>query len=210
MASVIQVLFSLPAFQHRYQPSIVQREHWATCPEQLPASCIECQMYKLADGLLSGRYSRPSSRNTPSHNHETLTPEFQDGIKPTGFKALIGKGHPEFSTMKQQDSEEFLTYLITSLRRHAKKVSTSNPQPTEVFAFGMEQRLQCSACNGVRYRVDPMDVVSVVVPAREAGKDQDKVIWSEVGIEECLDGLTAVEDLEYKCPVCGKNVIATK
>jgi ubiquitin carboxyl-terminal hydrolase 5/13 len=48
-------------------------------------------------------------------------PVFQEGIRPTGFKALIGKGHEEFSTMKQQDSEEFLGHLITVLRRDAHK-----------------------------------------------------------------------------------------
>lgn len=115
--------------------------------------------------------------------------------------------------MKQQDSEEFLSYLITSLRRYAKKVGVHNPaaEPTEVISFGLEQRLQCGDCKGVRYRVDPLDVLSVGVPARELGKDEDgKVQWAEVKIEECLEGLLGAEALEYKCPNCTKDVIATK
>jgi hypothetical protein len=28
------------------------------------------------------------------------------------FKALIGKGHPEFSTNRQQDAQEFFLHLI--------------------------------------------------------------------------------------------------
>jgi ubiquitin carboxyl-terminal hydrolase 5/13 len=174
-------------------------------------------MYKLADGLLSGRYSHPAS-HIPQHptdpfTHDSPTPVFQEGVKPTGFKALIGKGHEEFSTMRQQDSEEFLSHLLTVLRRHAhSRVSAdSAPEPTEIFAFAMEQRLQCGECRGVSYRTDPMDVVSIPVPTKEKGKDAEgKVEWEEVRVEECLSMLTGAEALEYACPNCKKNVIAIK
>ena len=70
MASVLQTLFSLPAFQERYyrrsSPDLSQEYvsenatiHWETCNQALPADCLECQLLKLADGLLSGRYSHP-------------------------------------------------------------------------------------------------------------------------------------------------------
>lgn len=173
-------------------------------------------MHKLADGLLSGRYSVPAS-HIPQHPsdstlmHDSPTPVFQEGVKPTGFKTLVGKDHEEFKTMRQQDSEEFLTWLITVLRRHNHSRSFIGIEPTEVFAFGMEQRLQCGECKGVRYRTDAMDVVSVPVSAKEKGKDADgKVLWEDVVIEDCLGALTGVEALEYSCPQCAKNVIATK
>lgn len=217
MASVLQTLFSLPAFQKRYY--LNASEHWKNCAVPLPADCIDCQMHKLADGLLSGRYSRPAS-HLPQHTtdplaHDSPTPVFQEGIKPTGFKALIGKGHAEFSTMRQQDSEEFLSYLLTVLRRHSHSQSrlrtSSDPEPTELFTFGMEQRLQCSECKGVRYRVDCTDAVSIVVPAKEKGKGADeKVEWAKVELEDCLNALMSAEALEYACPNCTKNVIAIK
>jgi len=31
------------------------------------------------------------------------------------FRTLIGKGHPEFSTNRQQDAVEFLLHLITTV-----------------------------------------------------------------------------------------------
>lgn len=218
MASVMQTLFSLPAFQKRYESGASQ-SHWASCSASLPADCVECQMHKLSDGLLSGRYSHPAS-HMPQHptdllTHDSPTPVFQEGIKPTGFKALIGRGHEEFSTMRQQDSEEFLSHLLTVLRRYSHSRppsgSNSNPEPTEIFAFGMEQRLQCGECQGVRYRVDGMDIVSVPVSAKEKGKDVDgKTEWEEVRLEECLGALTGAEALEYNCPKCKKNVVAIK
>lgn len=211
MASVIQTLFSLPPFQQRYSPS--DTAHPLTCLEESAATCLECQMLKLADGLLSGRYSHP--RREPDlllASQAEQLPAFQEGIKPAMFKHLIGKGHEEFSTMRQQDSEEFFTHLLKVLRQYARKHSyDSQSEPTEVFQFGMQQRLQCGDCKRVRYRVDEHDTVSVVVPAKEIGKDDDgKVRYAPVELGECLDGLTGTEALEYHCPACQKNVIATK
>ncbi|TFK48016.1 ubiquitin carboxyl-terminal hydrolase 14 [Heliocybe sulcata] len=221
MASVVQALFSLDPFRQRYYPTAVQ--HWATCTEPLPANCVECQMAKLADGLLSGRYSHPRPTNPVSPNpsepkstnplaHESPTPVFQEGVRPSGFKALIGKDHAEFSTMRQQDAEEFLGHLLTVLRRQAKRAGVPEAeQPAEVFAFGMEQRLQCAECKKVRYRVDEVDSVSVPIPATEERKDEEgKTVWKEVHLTECLGNVMSPEGLEYTCPACQKKVLATK
>ena len=153
MASVVQTVFSLPAFQERYYPTA--SSHWATCTEPLPASCLDCQMHKLADGLLSGRYSTPRSQPTTETKsnplqHISPTATFQEGVKPSGFKALVGKGHEEFATMRQQDAEEFLTYLIKVLRQRAKKIGVNEKEePVEIFKFAMEQKLTCTECRNV-------------------------------------------------------------
>ena len=236
MASVLQTVFSLPKFQTRY--GILSREHSASCTISLPADCVECQMHKVADGLLSGRYSHPApyASGTPLHpsdplQHPSPTPVFQQGIKPTTFKALIGKGHPEFSTMKQQDSEEFFTYLVTALRRDMHKYQDRSDQgeiliasvlslkrscipnldPTIIFSYGLEQRLQCGDCKKVRYRVDNTDVVSLIVPATEKGKNEDgKTVYEDVLLTQSLESLLGSEALEYACPSCQKSVIAVK
>ncbi|KAI0314538.1 ubiquitin carboxyl-terminal hydrolase 14 [Amylostereum chailletii] len=214
MASVLQSIFSLRPFQQRFYATVQQ--HWASCTESLPATCLDCQVHKIADGLLSGRYSRPRTSEDPKPveglAHDSPTPVFQEGIRPAMFKALIGKGHEEFSTMRQQDSEEFLTHFVTVLRRHFHtRGAALDADPTQTFAFALEQKLQCGTCQGVRYRVDGQDVLSVPVPAREKGKDADgKTLYEEVKIEECLDLVTGVEGLEYKCPQCSQTVVASK
>ncbi|KAJ6624496.1 hypothetical protein B0H10DRAFT_2006189 [Mycena sp. CBHHK59/15] len=209
MASVLQMVFSLPTFKARYFSPSATTEHAAQCPESLPADCVECQMRKVADGLLSGRYSHPAQlASTASVND----PVFQEGLRPTGFKALIGKGHEEFSTMRQQDSEEFLGYLITVLRRDAHKYKErSNDDATAIFTYGMEQRLQCGVCSKVSYRIDSMDVLSVPVPAVESGKDDDgKTVYTPIPLLSCLDAVLEPEALEYGCPSCGTGVNAIK
>ena len=216
MASAVQGLFSLPAFQQRYLPTATT--HWFMCNEPLPASCVDCQMHKLADGLLSGRYSLPR-KGTPStfaeqnpSDNSMPVPEFQEGIRPVTFKALIGKGHEEFSTMRQQDAEEFLSHLLKVLRQQAKKTGADpSTEPTEIFKFGMEQRLQCNDCYRVRYRIDSQDLISVPVPVQIKGKDAEgKEIYEDVKLSETMDMLTGAEALEYSCPACEKKVIATK
>jgi ubiquitin carboxyl-terminal hydrolase 5/13 len=215
MASVVQVLFSLPPFQERYGATAT--EHWASCTVSLPATCLDCQMHKLADGLLSGRYShprRPAEDPAQQQTQASPTPVFQEGVRPATFKALVGRGHAEFATMRQQDAEEFLTHLLTALRRHAHGArggGTAEREPTEALAFGLEQRLQCTVCAGVSYRVDAHDVLSVPVPAHETGRDAEGcAVFEEVPLTRCVDAVLGTEELEYKCPHCRRDVTATR
>ena len=211
----MQMLFSLPSFRQRYFDDSALA-HFQTCDNTLPASCLECQMLKLADGLISGRYSHRAVAPPPSatdFDGEQEAPKFQEGIKPSQFKALIGKGHEEFSTMRQQDSEEFLQHLLTRLRAEAKRQNRNEElESTNIMKFGMEQRLQCMECRRVGYRVDGVDLASLPVEAEEQGVDDEgKKLWKEVKLEESIDGLCEVEELaDYACSSCGHKVKAEK
>ena len=213
MASTLQSVFALSSFKSRYPPSAAT-DHANSCPEPAPALCVECQMFKIADGLLSGRYSYPrptpsAKRGGPEQNEDP--PVFQEGIKPATFKALIGKGHVEFATMKQQDAEEFFTHLLKVLRQDYKKHSRDANDPTEVFRHGMEQRLECQNCHRASYRVDSADVLSVPVPSRAKGTDDDgKTIYETIEFMECVDQFAGIEALDYRCPSCNKAVTGLK
>lgn len=39
----------------------------------------------------------------------------QKGISPRMLKALVSRGHPEFSSNRQQDAHEFLLHLINQV-----------------------------------------------------------------------------------------------
>ena len=41
----------------------------------------------------------------------------QDGIAPQMFKSVIGRGHPEFSSSRQQDAEEFFMHFLSTVDR---------------------------------------------------------------------------------------------
>ncbi|KKY23012.1 putative ubiquitin c-terminal hydrolase [Phaeomoniella chlamydospora] len=199
LASAVQCLFSLPEFHKRYflpnepPPSV-----------DIPAEDMETQMRKLGDGLLSGDYSHPDTDiiaqpDTPEVPH-------QKGLSPAMFKHLIGRGHEEFSTMRQQDSFEFLTHLFKhiSLSKHP----SPEADPVASFRFALEQRLQCMSCKRVRYRVDEQDNISIPVPARrkpassEAEKGDE---FESVTLKECLDIFTAADTVEFTCPSCNSK-----
>lgn len=228
MASTLQSLFALPAFQERYLTSF--HTHSTTCISPTPATCFECQMSKIADGLLSGRYSKPRDTTddadpgfAPQDNStaETTPPVvFQEGIKPSMFKSLVGKDHPEFSTMKQQDAGEYLQYLLEVIRRAARAEGTE--EPTGIFGFSFEERLQCTECKGVKYKKVDDEQVPFVVPVRvkrsadsmevetDGKKEETKVEYEPVDLVSCFDKLTSPTEIDYKCPACDKNVTATK
>lgn len=204
LSSTIQCLFSIPTFQHRYY-------HPQDPPpiSQAPAEDLETQLRKLADGLLSGRYSLPDTDVVASE----YSPEIphQKGLAPAMLKHLIGRGHEEFSTMRQQDAFELLLHVLKLITR-----STHNPpfqDPVKSFRFVMEQRLQCTSCKKVRYRTDKQDNISIPVPVRRkpsvANEASDPVKakdeFEPVTLKECLDTFTAAEMVELTCPSCGSN-----
>ncbi|KAG0247981.1 hypothetical protein BG011_000665 [Mortierella polycephala] len=197
MASVLQSVFDIPAFVSRYSP--VSDDHLQTCNQE-PGKCLHCQLAKVADGLLSGRYSTP----VIADNGEV---QGQDGIAPGMFKALVGRGHPEFSTMRQQDSFEFFQYLIKIITQAER---ATGRDPTKAFEFSNEQRLQCNECKRVRYSRDSTTALSIAVPATKKESTNEEDEYEPVTLQQCLDTYVGAEILPYNCPSCQKNTTANK
>lgn len=202
LSSILQCLFSIPFFQNRYylpQEPPPSSEH--------PAEDLETQLRKLADGLLSGRYSHP---DTDVINLEySVESIHQKGLAPAMLKHLVGRGHEEFSTMRQQDAFELLLHLFKLITRSAHPAPQQDP--VQSFRFVMEQRLQCINCRKVRYRTDEQDNISIPVPARrklrvvngEPGEELRKDEFEPVTLKECLEAFTDAEIVELVCPACG-------
>lgn len=198
LASTLQCLFALPQFKKRYyfpDGDIPMVED--------PAQDLETQLRKVADGLLSGRYSYPD-KDMSTHGSGT---QYQRGLAPSMLKHLVGRGHAEFSTMRQQDAFEFLLHLFKLITRSHN--NNSSQDPTNAFRFVMEERLQCLSCKKVRYRTDVQDNLSIPVPFRKVPKSigvEDKEDeYEPVTLKECLDNFTASEVVELRCSGCGGN-----
>ncbi|KAM5360842.1 hypothetical protein ACJZ2D_013471 [Fusarium nematophilum] len=200
LASITQCLFDMPSFQERYfRPGddlpIVQD----------PASDLETQLRKTADGLLSGRYSKPDT----DVSAEGIT--HQKGLAPAMLKHLIGRGHEEFSTMRQQDAFELLQHLFKLITRSQHQGGLKDP--TQPFRFVLEQRLQCLGCKKVRYSSNEQDNIFIDVPLEkipaEEGSDSPET-YKPVTLKECLDNFTATEKVELTCSACGSKDGFTK
>ena len=204
LSSIVQCLFSLPEFKQRYYHPNEEPPF-----SQNPAEDLETQLRKLADGILSGRYSQPD-RDVIACPDSPEVPH-QRGLAPAMFKHLIGRGHEEFSTMRQQDAFEFMLHLFKSVSLSPHPGNLNNP--IQFFRFAAEQRLQCISCNKVRYKVDEQDNISIPVPARRLpcldpssahGSNNSKQ-FQPVTLSECLDAFTAEELVEFSCPSCGSR-----
>ncbi|TPX64195.1 hypothetical protein SpCBS45565_g06069 [Spizellomyces sp. 'palustris'] len=202
LASVMQAVFSFQPFENRYLG--IGQDHVATCRER-PANCYHCQMTKLADGLLSGRYSQP--KETISEEGEQRG---QDGIAPSMFKTFIGKGHPEFSTMRQQDAQEFFQHLISVVEQ---KERAGGVDPSSIFQFTVEHRLQCLECQRVRYRTEKNSSLTLRVPAKKVedgeSTEADKPQYMPVSFDECLATVFNDDVRDYKCPHDNGDTTAT-
>ncbi|KAJ5605885.1 hypothetical protein N7510_008666 [Penicillium lagena] len=196
LSSIMQCVLSVPGFQERYY-----RPAEEPPVSQAPAQDLETQMRKLADGILSGRYSHPDSRVVASPDSPEVP--HQKGLAPTMFKYLIGQGHEEFATMRQQDAFEFLLHLFKAVSMSKHPAGLVNP--VQHFRFEVEQRLQCLACKKVRYKVDEQDNISIAVPARRISPSNETSQFESVTLAECLEIFTAEEIVELSCPGCGSR-----
>lgn len=158
----------------------------------------------MGTGLLSGKYSV-----TPS---KELQDEDQ-GISAQMFKTLVGKGHPEFSTKKQQDAQEFFSHILNLVERSSR----NELNPGDSFKFKLEDRVQCSESKKVKYTHRAETVFSLNIPleaainkeevaAYEARKSEaeasgkklepDSLVRAKIRLFSCLEAFSQSEIVE--------------
>uniref|UniRef100_L2FJ03 Ubiquitin carboxyl-terminal hydrolase n=1 Tax=Colletotrichum fructicola (strain Nara gc5) TaxID=1213859 RepID=L2FJ03_COLFN len=201
LASIVQCLFDTPAFKNRY---FLPARDLPVVHD--PAEDLETQLRSL----ISGRYSRPDSDAVPSDQSPDLPT--QKGLAPAMLKHLIGRGHAEFSTMRQQDAFELLQHIFKLITRSPHPPDLGDP--TQPFRFVLEQRLQCLGCKKVRYSTNEQDNIFIDVPLEklpaEEGAEAKADAYKPVTLRECLDNFTAEEVVELTCSACGSKDGYTK
>ncbi|KAG9328511.1 hypothetical protein JZ751_013488, partial [Albula glossodonta] len=172
LGTTMQVLFSIPEFQRAYVGNLQRIFDYSPLD---PTQDFATQMAKLGHGLLSGQHSKPPVKSElieqvmkEERQHQ------QKGISPRMFKTLVSKGHPEFSSNRQQDAHEFLLHMINLVERN----SAGSENPSDVFRFLVEERIQCCQSRKVRYtqRVDYLMQLPVPI---EAATNREELIAYE-------------------------------
>ncbi|KAM4636510.1 ubiquitin carboxyl-terminal hydrolase 5 isoform 1-T1 [Discoglossus pictus] len=171
--STMQVLFSIPAFQRKYVDRMEQIFQKAPAD---PTQDFNTQVAKLGNGMLSGEYSKPA----PERENETPEQKgLQDGIAPRMFKSLVGKGHPEFSTNRQQDAQEFFLHFINMIERNCR--SSSNPN--EVFRFLVEEKIKCLVSQKVKYTQRVEYMLQLPVPMEAALNKEELSVYEQCRLQ---------------------------
>lgn len=198
MASVLQCLVALDSFAMPFVDPT--RDHYLTCASQ-PYECVQCQLIKLVDGMISGQYSVPETSTDGLVSADPSQPtQSQRGIEPLSFKHLIGAKHPEFSTMRQQDAYEFLQFLQTTLSR-----TPNLPKVNSAFEFKIEHRLQCTGCQKVKYTQETIESLSVPLPQEVINGEVN-----ETDLSKCLDYFFQPTTISgYNCSTCKTNTEVT-
>lgn len=208
MNSIIQVIFVIPDFVRRFVEGSAEIFDSASSD---PASDFNVQVSKLGIGLLSGKYSKPPPEGLKA---KQTNDELQPGISPHMFKSLIGKGHPLFSTKRQQDAQEFFLHFINTLERNSRHQNN----PSDCFKFSVEDRFQCSKSKKVKYtyRTEyslplPITLEAAVnkeeFAAYEAQKaeaeakgqrlDPSVVVRPRIKLSSCLEAFSQAEIVEH-------------
>uniref|UniRef100_A0A8C2H5W8 Ubiquitin carboxyl-terminal hydrolase 13 n=1 Tax=Cyprinus carpio TaxID=7962 RepID=A0A8C2H5W8_CYPCA len=157
LSTTMQVLFSIPEFQRAYVGNLQRIFDYSPLD---PTQDFSTQMWVF------------------------LSWNQQRGISPKMFKALVSKGHPEFSSDRQQDAHEFFLHLINLVERN----SSGSENPGDVFRFLVEERVQCCQTQKVRYtqRVDYL--MQLPVPL-EAASNREELIAYESKRKEAEENM---------------------
>lgn len=164
MASVMQILFSIPQIASRYH---VMSESVISSSPPDPAEDLLTMMSKMAVGLLSDRYTKPIPAYERANDSADLlrlssskTEEAYGSITPFMFKNLIGKGHREFSSTRQQDACEYFQYFLDKIERAERSGRARFGGSEEgqdflmtpvLFSYEAEERIEDTQTSMVKY-----------------------------------------------------------
>lgn len=146
----------------------------------------------------------------------------QSSVTPSSFKSQIQKFSPRFMGYEQQDSQEFLRFLLEGLHEDINQVHKKSSEPLkdlshmraqdiaretwnwygkkdksfifDLFVGQLESHLQCSYCNHVSLTYDPFWDLSL--PISKGGYDPTT-------LSDCLRSFTREETLDRdEKPMC--------
>lgn len=199
--SVMQIIFTIPDFIKRFVDGA--GNYFITYPDD-PANDFNIQMSKLGTGLWNGKYSNISDNSLDSDC---------TGISPAMFKNLIGKNHADFATKQQQDAQEFFLHLINVLDRNSR----NQPNPADALKFSVEDRVECSSSNKVKYTRRDEWCLPLQIPlhlatnldevkeyeerlaeAEKTGKTlpPDSLVRPKLTLQACLDSFAQIDIIE--------------
>lgn len=152
-------------------------------------------------GIYSGKYSQKKTKPLPDNGSGKIEiEEYQDGIKPSSFKTFFNKGHKDFSSNRQQDAAEYLTFILEKFERQEKLAS--RPNPKSPFEFELESRIECLGCHIVKYNRTKNCYLPMPILDHEQYKEPGK----KLAIDQLINWFTVEEIVGLNCLNCGNDV----
>jgi len=206
--SVLQVLLNcVPGITQQYTNT------WSTsaAPSVPLPTDFSYQLGKLCNFNSSGLYAV---------NPDKLGPGQESGVRPGLCKAIIGQGHPEFSSSRQQDAHELYLHLVSLLEKDERRLGS---KVTNDVTFEVEERIQCNASNKVLYKTRRDCCLSVPVPLDTASNFAAAKAWEDskessgeavkysLTLLDCLRSMAEAETvLDFFSPAINDKTTANK
>lgn len=208
--SVLQLLLALPEMQSRYFDAA--ENIFST--SMVPSEDFAVQMAKVATAILSDRYKRNVSIETGEKDLHGID------IRPSTFRALVGRGHAAFSTQEQQDAVEYLQHLLDYMKRseHATKSRIGPLFPDKpnsellaspsLFQFSFQDRIECLQSHKVRYLTRDDLILRLQIPLecatnapevrefQESSSKRQRVVDGKVD-EQAVDTSRVIPDVPF-------------
>jgi ubiquitin carboxyl-terminal hydrolase 5/13 len=198
MNSVLQVLACVPEFKQRY---VGEGDLIRSSCEGDATNDFAVQMSKVATALLTDRYVPPASdaewvvvgQGTPGSNSSTTAAAAAAAAKasksaedagklslpekyivaPRMFKHLVGRGHADFSSGRQQDAQEYFQFLLAAFSKAERTMlprinQVGSTTTSGLFEFKVESRWQCTTTGQVRYKEALENTLNLVIPLHRA------------------------------------------
>uniref|UniRef100_A0AAZ3Q307 Ubiquitin carboxyl-terminal hydrolase 13 n=1 Tax=Oncorhynchus tshawytscha TaxID=74940 RepID=A0AAZ3Q307_ONCTS len=162
LGTTMQVLFSIPEFQRAYVGNLQRIYDYSPLD---PTTDFSTQIQVVLGFSLQ---------------HQSK------GISPKMFKAMVSKGHPEFSSNRQQDAHEFFLHLINLVERN----SAGSENPSDVFRYLVEERVQCCQTQKVCYN-QKVDYLMQLPAPMEAASNREELIAYEAKRREAEENMRA-------------------
>jgi ubiquitin carboxyl-terminal hydrolase 5/13 len=210
MNSTVQLLMALPEAKKRYNDTSLQIRRQA--PSEVAADFVS-QVSKLVTALNGDRYAPPLKEGDDADDTKLE-------IAPQMFRSLVGRGHPEFSSGRQQDACEYLQHFLELLSRAERTALGSRLEAGNSFAslfeFAVESRLQEEGGEGrVLYQRSPQNVLGLPIKLDDAdnlsevmafkstqgeGADKSKDTGPKavIQLQSCLKNLVAPEGIDFR------------
>jgi ubiquitin C-terminal hydrolase len=207
-------------------------------------SIIQCviAIAPLTKYFVQGRYRHDINRTNPLGHKGVLAEEFGEMaavmwtqrnryIAPRYFKSTLGMICPQFAGTKQQDSQEFCSFLLDGLHEDLSRVKTreyveapntegvpdnvaadaawahhlkrNQSVIVDLFQGQFKSTITCQSCNHKSTTFDPFSFLSLPLVGRHV-----------VSMEQCLQAFSKAEMLtgtnKWHCPKCKHDRDAKK
>ena len=178
-------MLSTRPFRNRYLPTAPL--HFLTCPTRDCLSCYDCQMHKMATGVLDPS-SLPAQSTVPI---PLATQQLVQLLAP----------HIKLPSTPREPPNLFFAFiqaakaLNRAQNQHTPRIAEDVPYTS--FHFSVEVRTQCTECLGVRYRTEAVD--SLLLPQCDEGNTSAS---AEEAACMALQSWLSEIDVDFECPCC--------